>query len=124
MVADSKFLKNKEMMDYSLFIVVEQVKPQSEKDLTHLENKLRYKRNSYLSSNKEEIYHIGIIDYIQLWDTRKKQENLLKSTWFSKDKYRISAVEPTLYMNRFQSFIIDHVLNPKDDERSIKLQMI
>lgn len=60
---DSKYLCSIKMMDYSIFIVVEQVKP-GEFDPKELEDRVKGSRNMYLSQDKSEIYHVGLIDYI------------------------------------------------------------
>ena len=48
------FLKRFDIMDYSLFVVVEQ-------RTSNVRNKTR---NEFFSEDATEIYHIGIIDYL------------------------------------------------------------
>ncbi len=52
---------------------------------------------------EEEIYYIGIIDILQLYNTRKVAENFFKG--FTHDRHEISAVNPVEYATRFLSFI-------------------
>ena len=67
----------------------------------------------YLSTNKDEIYHIGIIDYIQQWNSSKKLENYFKRTIKRADSLLLSAVEPNIYLTRFIAFVIDDFLMSK-----------
>ncbi len=50
-----------------------------------------------------EIYYIGIIDILQLYNTRKTAENFFKG--FTMDRHEISAVNPIEYATRFLTFI-------------------
>ena len=54
MELDTLFLKRFDIMDYSLFVVVEQ-------RTSNVRNKTR---NEFFSEDATEIYHIGIIDYL------------------------------------------------------------
>jgi len=58
------------------------------------------------SSNKQpkELYFVGIIDILQPWTLRKVMERKVKSFMY-KDSNALSAVEPSVYSKRFQSFI-------------------
>lgn len=46
-----------------------------------------------------EIYHFGIIDFLQRYNKKKKLANFAKSLKYEKEA--LSTVEPTFYMNRF-----------------------
>lgn len=64
----------------------------------------------YLSQDRTEIYHVGLIDYIQLWNNSKKLENFYKRSLKRADSQLLSAVNPELYRQRFVGFIIDHFM--------------
>lgn len=48
--------------------------------------------NSFLSSDNKFIYHLGIIDYLQTYDLKKKFETKAKGLY--KDENLISCVPP------------------------------
>lgn len=50
-----------------------------------------------------EIYYIGIIDFLQKYNKKKKLANFAKS--FKYDKEGLSTVDPTYYMNRFLKMV-------------------
>ena len=66
-------------------------------------------RHKFLSRCGRYIYHIGIIDYLQDYNTDKKLENLLKYRILMKGP-GISAVPPPMYAERFLRFMRDHVI--------------
>ena len=72
---DSLWLREMMLMDYSLYLVIEQLtdKIQSAHRLENLS------RNEYRSIDNQMIYHVGIIDFLTPWTTRKKVENYSKS---------------------------------------------
>ena len=82
---DSIFLRDHEIMDYSLLLIIE--------SLTACENSSR--RNVICSETHPEAYHLGLIDFLQEWNTDKKMERALKRC--KKGANDISAVEPTAY---------------------------
>ncbi len=53
-----------------------------------------------------EIYYIGIIDILQVYNVRKGAETLLKGLKY--DKKEISSVNPSLYAKRFVKFLEDN----------------
>lgn len=48
-------------------------------------------------------YHLGIVDFLQSYTTRKRLETMTKGMW--SDKTRISAVNAEWYSQRFALFI-------------------
>jgi len=58
-------------------------------------------RHKYISGNGKYIYHVAIIDYLQEYNLEKKAENLLKVWVYNREEYRISAVNQTMYRERF-----------------------
>ena len=94
-------------MDYSFLLVTEKVPQEMQNDM-FIGRKLS--RNTKMSEDKKEFYHIGIIDYLQVWNIQKKGEAFLKTNLKGWDKYNISAVEPVYYQKRFFDFIANNVL--------------
>jgi len=108
MIQDAQFLKNKNIMDYSLFISIEA-------------NKAGYiaKRNTELSRNRHLIYHFGIIDYLQKWDMTKKAEATWKTFMRGNKKQLISAVNSNSYYSRFVDFLQIQVFDVSLDCQSL-----
>jgi hypothetical protein len=48
-------------------------------------------------------YHLGIVDFLQIYTPRKKLETITKGLWY--DSTQISAVDANSYANRFYNFI-------------------
>ena len=76
---------------------------------------LRLSRNEVLSQDGLEMYHVGIIDYSQLWNCEKKIEASAKVICHCRNWSEGSAVEPADYARRFKSFLADEVFNSFDD---------
>jgi 1-phosphatidylinositol-4-phosphate 5-kinase len=100
---DSEFLRSKNLMDYSLLLVIEQTniwKPDS--------------RNRFTSSDNQ-VYHFGIIDFLQDWNLQKKIERQYKLAFKLKkgNSSDLSAVAPEVYQKRFSDFLSKHVLREK-----------
>jgi len=98
---DTAFLQQNCIMDYSLLLGI------SYQQITNIENKNNKQNinNNYtVRANIVEgpgIYHIGIIDMLQKWDSHKKSERFLKVYFRCKNKAGISCVEPSFYRRRF-----------------------
>lgn len=92
---DCEFLRSKGLMDYSLYLTVEKVLSA---------NKLSPNRNRIYSYDGTELYHIGIIDYLQEWNLFKKVESKWKTLW-TLNGIEISCVEPNSYKSRFCEFV-------------------
>jgi len=69
----------------------------------------RFNRHQFLSSDGRHIYHISIIDYLQVWNTNKKCEHFAKKWFLNKNSKMISAVEPNWYQARFRDFMSHNV---------------
>lgn len=91
-------------MDYSLYLVVEAL--DAETLDWYLENTFN---NVILASNWKEAYHIGIIDYLQEWNYKKKAEHCAKKFFRRNDPKKLSAVDPDQYSERFAKFMVDEV---------------
>ena len=59
-----------------------------------------------------QVYHLGIIDFLQNWNFIKKGEHHLKRLKPFNDYRLISAVWPELYKQRYQEFMKKQVLKP------------
>lgn len=65
----------------------------------------------YYKSTKEEnvVYLLGIIDYLETWNLRKKGEKWYKSLWNKSEG--ISAQDPQFYSKRFIEYC-KNILTP------------
>jgi hypothetical protein len=70
-----------------------------------------FNRHQFISADGLWIYHVSIIDYLQMWDLNKKAEHFCKTYFLGKNKKNISAVEPSKYAKRFLNFVQRHVFN-------------
>ena len=106
------FLKSKNIMDYSLYVVVEtnEMDPETYEYIMNQDRK-RKKRHIFLSKDAKEIYHIGIIDYLQLWNTSKKVERFYKSSICRKDGAKLSSIGSSAYASRWIDFISTSILS-------------
>ena len=93
MEKDSSFLRDHNIMDYSLLLVIEKMQSM----------KMSTTRNTICSETHPEAYHLGIIDFLQEWNLNKKMERAWKS--LKGDPNQISAMEPIGYQQRFNIFL-------------------
>lgn len=61
------------------------------------------------SKDGKWVYQISIIDYLQTFDSGKKQEVLAKRLFKNADTNQLSAVPPDAYGPRFIKFMKDEV---------------
>jgi hypothetical protein len=95
--ADSDFLCTLGLIDYSLLVL--------KLDTSQLREEARVlKQMRHYRSTREEgvAYVLGIIDYLETWNLRKKGEKWYKS-WFA-DKKHISSQDPGFYSDRFIAY--------------------
>ena len=59
-----------------------------------------------------QIYHLGIIDYLQDWSFSKKSERWLKTLQNTSNLKNVSAQPPDPYQSRFVDFVSRNVLKP------------
>ena len=52
------------------------------------------------------VYYMGIVDFLQNWNTRKKFERFMKIHVLRQDKQGISVMEPLPYRDRFQTKMV------------------
>ena len=129
MSKDVRFLRQNNLMDYSLLLGIETIQndrrystnvrnniADSEYKNTmgsaiRSSNELRLKSLGELMQEKHQFYsrtqifHISIIDYLQQWDCNKKMERLAKIAILQKDGDLISAINPAIYSCRFRKFM-------------------
>ena len=66
------------------------------------------KRHIFMSSNMKYVYHIAIIDYLQVYNLDKKFENFVKEIMVGR-RAEISAVPPARYAKRYVDFMENQV---------------
>ena len=109
---DILFYKGQSLMDYSLLFIIVDYPNNIDPDYNQIVGLLddpKYKGHVYKSDNNNYIYIIGIIDYLQKYNCRKRLENFVKGIYFGKEKNMISAVDPGYYGERFQDFMTKNV---------------
>lgn len=115
---DINFYKKMQLMDYSLlFIIIDypnKIDPDYNPIIGFLDD-LKYKGHVYKSDNEQYIYIVGIIDYLQKFNTRKKLEHFFKGLIYGKEKDMISAVRQDLYAQRFFNFMTKNVFIHRDE---------
>eukprot|EP01080_Neovahlkampfia_damariscottae_P002181 gene2181-2045_t len=100
LLIDTEFLKTMKIIDYSLLIGVHEV--DSFSSVVALTNCTTLKNTSVIIT-KSEIYFLGIIDILTIYDGVKSTEHNLKSILH--DGNKISSVPPTRYQERFLGFL-------------------
>jgi hypothetical protein len=105
---DIVFFKSLRLMDYSLlFIIIDfpnSIDPDYNQIIGFLDDP-KYRGHVYKSNDNRFLYIIGIIDYLQEYNFKKKMENCFKGLYYGKEKNMISAVEPNYYGERFKDFM-------------------
>ena len=95
---DLEFLEKMGLTEYSLLIEIEKV-------ISNLNmNKKRFEglsRNEYKSSNNSKIYHIGIIDFFQIFDFLKKIECFYKTKIKRVLQFKETIAPPNFYKKGF-----------------------
>ena len=91
---DSRLLEKHMIMDYSLLVIMEKA--------TSLRNTLINK--AFVATHSGFIVFIGIIDFLQTYNTKKKLEHRYKKLK-NKDSIDFSSIAPTPYRKRFISMI-------------------
>ena len=118
---DSRFFRDHGIMDYSLILMkinrnaMERKKTETFGNLPPDIVYTDYFKNplhSIMSIEEPGVYyHIGIIDYLQLWDIKKKLEKNTKILFKFDKNLDVSAQEPTKYSERFIDFIRKIILD-------------
>ena len=95
-------------MDYSLLMVIEEtIAPK---------DNIRLSINSSIlhtgeSRNRIGKHHIGIIDYLQLFNFNKKVEACWKTRMMGKKPNQLSSAPPGIYQKRFMRFMQENVFS-------------
>ena len=123
---DTEFLRDNDLMDYSILIGMEQIiqKQESENvDETILDSGCfdqndEYQLGKVYSECGNFIYHIFIIDFLQSFNANKKIEIILKRVFKNAKASELSSINPFAYQRRFMNFItknifVDPFLNQK-----------
>ena len=112
LINDINFYKRLSLMDYSLlFIIIDfpnNIDPDYNQIMGFLDDP-KYKGHVYKDKNEKYIYIVGIIDYLQKYNFKKKMEHCIKGIIYGKEKNMVSAVEPEYYGKRFNDFMIKNV---------------
>ena len=74
------------IMDYSLLLVGEKLDKNG--------SELSLSRNQFISPDGADLYHFGLIDYLQAWNLNKKGEHWAKRLLKGKSGTLLSAIEP------------------------------
>eukprot|EP00298_Acanthocystis_sp_HF-20_P014550 c20816_g1_i3.p1 GENE.c20816_g1_i3~~c20816_g1_i3.p1 ORF type:complete len:277 (-),score=48.86 c20816_g1_i3:86-916(-) len=122
-LADTTFLKDNKLMDFSLLIGITHLTPEMIIARKEKEVRLNSKNKSLILSPPNSfslcefdgamegidengnpiLIYCGIIDILQEYSLKKQIENFVKSSTY--DKHTISAVAPEQYSDRFSDFI-------------------
>eukprot|EP01065_Artemidia_motanka_P046260 TRINITY_DN6964_c3_g1_i1.p1 TRINITY_DN6964_c3_g1~~TRINITY_DN6964_c3_g1_i1.p1 ORF type:complete len:459 (+),score=64.30 TRINITY_DN6964_c3_g1_i1:86-1462(+) len=95
--SDCEFLRAKGLMDYSLICGVARY-PASEVRQSASPGRFFATPVSGVQSGYQWVYYLGLIDFLQSWNTRKKLAHVVKLLFAPKP---ISTVEPHAYANQF-----------------------
>lgn len=91
---DCKFFERLGIIDYSLLLGIHHLKGSK--------TNLYGVRHAYMSSDKQCIYFIGIIDVLTQYNAKKKLENAFKSPIYGGD---ISCIPPKPYAERYLTYM-------------------
>jgi hypothetical protein len=103
---DAQLLRAHNLMDYSLLVGV------AEKT-----NETNLGVHCFVSGDGESVYELGIIDFLQEYNTKKKMTHAIKSVVHQGDQ--LSTVAPELYADRFVEFLRNHVFDTVYDEDAL-----
>ena len=106
---DVQLLREHNLMDYSLLVGV--AEKQDIQDTTNLGP------HCFLSGDGESLYELGIIDFLQVYNTKKKVTHAIKSVVHQGDQ--LSTVHPGLYADRFVEFAKHFVFDTVYDEDAL-----
>ena len=89
-------------MDYSLLVAVEKAGSSDERRL-QMAKSFKNGGKIVLPGAHGQVFHFGIIDFLQKYTFRKVIETLIKSLYA--DRKKISAVNPSYYSKRLLEFL-------------------
>ena len=108
---DSKFLCDRNIMDYSLLLGIE--KGVNHQVFEEVENNTQVLHARF--ANSASVYYVGIIDILQKWNWSKRAERLVKAL-MGKDLDGVSSEKPELYQKRFVEEMSNHIYRDELDE--------
>lgn len=101
---DCRFFKKNKIIDYSLLLGIHYLEaPDPPVRQTPWAPLAESDNGGLLSADCSQLYFIGIIDILTLYNSRKKLEHLVKSTVHGSE---ISCVPPKQYAERFLNYMI------------------
>lgn len=123
---DVEFLNSNDLMDYSLLLGVEQVNDNQtnlgineQQDFqSMIENADALGKHSVRSIDGKFIYHVAIIDYLQIFNTKKNLEIFFKKLIGAKAS-ELSSINPDKYATRFLKFMNQEVFVNVESQRKI-----
>jgi hypothetical protein len=105
MEKDTEFLARFNLMDYSLLVGIIACPP-------GVREEAEARSYAFVSEDRNYIYLLAIIDYLQDYNAKKKLAHAVKSKYH--DAALLSTVSPPLYKNRFVKFMAQHVLKEEN----------
>jgi len=103
LAADTQFLMEQDVMDYSLLIGIHDksmpLQAAKNSQHTHHKSKFEIEKGGIPSADGKKIYFIGLVDNLCEFNQKKYWENVFKSCLFESEK--ISSVSPPDYRKRF-----------------------
>ena len=108
---DSLFLQRHGIMDYSLLLVIDEDSSQTLPVNTSI---LSY--SSVMSRNKIGMQHVGIIDYLQIFNFNKKAESCWKTRILGNKSDGLSCAPPGIYQRRFMRFMEEQVFSEERED--------
>ncbi len=106
---DASMLSHHDLMDYSLLVAF---CPRDELLVSHSELREaaeQHPERAFLSGDGECVYLMAIIDFLQLYNSKKKFANAVKS--IRHDESELSTVAPDFYASRFVRFVRSNVVD-------------
>jgi hypothetical protein len=105
-------LRNVNIMDYSLMLIVIHFPLPEESEYQNILNvfgEQRYRSRVFKAKNQKYIYCLGIIDYLQKFNMSKFLENKYKHILYGDEIKNVSAVDPTLYCRRMHEWALQNL---------------
>lgn len=115
--SDIAFLRNLELMDYSLLLIIIHFPNPDEEEYQQILEVFgdnRYCKRIFKSKNMKYIYCFGIIDYLQKFNLSKFFENKYKSLLYGNEIKYVSAVDPMIYGTRLLEFSRQYIFISND----------
>lgn len=104
--ADSLFFRESGLIDYSMIVFKVNWMILREKNPEMAEELEKNSQHIYQSTEDAKMkYHVGIIDYLQLYDVQKKMEKYSKKMLKLNKNLDTSSQDPSTYANRFSTFV-------------------